>query len=110
MAVAPAKKTVGEIEDLLTACFQRLSAALFNPPTGQAQNISDAMNIIQTVLNEMIVKGLHRDAQVLGKLTTVLTDKTAELVKLKETLKQMAEIAAFGAALLNTMASIIPIL
>jgi hypothetical protein len=62
------------------------------------------------VLNQIIVQSLHQDAQILGKLTAQLKDPTNQLVQLKNTLRQLAQVAALGAPVLNTIASVLPML
>ncbi len=102
--------TVGEVEDLLNGAYSKLSTALRNPPAGQLQNIVDALNLIEWVLNQIIIQDLRQDAAVLGKLARVLRSATDQLNKLKDVLTQLSQVAALGASLLNTLASILPLL
>jgi len=69
-----------------------------------------SMAAIEAVLDKIEVQGLHQDALVLGKLTDELQGATNELNELKATLEQIAAVAEFGAALLNTVASLLPLL
>ncbi len=102
--------TVGEVEDLLNGAYSKLSIALRNPPDGQLDAIVNALNLIEWVLNQIIIQGLHQDAQILGKLSSQLQNATDELVELKNDLTQLAQVAALGASLLNTIGSILPLL
>jgi hypothetical protein len=102
--------TVGEVEDLLNGAYKKLSIALRNPPAGQLQTIVESLNLIEWMLNQIIVQGLHQDAQILGKLSTQLTNATNQLNQLKNDLTQLAQVAALGASLLNTIGSILPLL
>ena len=105
-----ANPTIGEIEDLLTGAYQKLSVALRNPPPGQGQNIVDALNLIEWLLNQLIIQGLHQDAIILGKLADQLKNATAQLTQLKAVLTQLQQVAALGTSLLNTIGSILPVL
>lgn len=102
--------TVGEVEDLLNAAYRKLSIALRDPPAGQLQTIVDGLNLVEWVLNQIVIQGLHRDAQILGKLSTQLKNATNQLIQLKKDLTQLAQVAALGASLLNTIGSILPLL
>jgi hypothetical protein len=102
--------TIGEVEDLLNGAYKKLSIALRNPPAGQLQTIVDTLNLIEWVLNQIIIQGLHRDAQILAKLSAQLKNATDQLVQLKNNLTQLAQVAALGASLLNTIGSILPLL
>jgi hypothetical protein len=104
------KKTVGQVEDLLKNLYQRLAQASKDPPSGQGANIGNAMNAVEWVLGQIDEQHLHHDAEMLRTLRHALDDATDKLRDLKATLKQMADAAALGAALLNTIASVIPLL
>jgi hypothetical protein len=104
------QRTIGEIDDQLTALHQRLSDAAGAPPPGTGLIIASCLAAIDAVLDKIEVQGLHQDALVLGKLTDELQGATNELNELKATLEQIAAVAEFGAALLNTVASILPLL
>jgi hypothetical protein len=72
--------------------------------------IANCLAAIDAVLDKTEVQGLHQDAIVLGKLTDELQGATNMLNELKATLEQIAAVAEFDAALLNTVASIMPLL
>jgi len=109
-ARANAPLTVGEVEDLLNSLYDRLSVALRDPPDGQLDAIVSALNIIEWTLDEIIKQDLHHDAVILGRLADELKGPTDQLVKLKNDLQQLAQVAALGAALLNTIGSVLPLL
>jgi hypothetical protein len=102
--------TIGEVEDRLNGLYSKLSIALRNPPPGQLTAIVAALNLTEWTLNQIIIQNLHQDAQILGKLTTQLKDPTNQLVQLKNTLQQLAQVTAFGVSVLNTIGSILPLL
>jgi hypothetical protein len=104
------KLTIGEVDDRLAALHHRLTDISGAPPPGTGVLIADCLICIEAVMNKIEVQGLHDDAVVLGKLKDELQGATDDLKKLKETLEQIAAVAAFGAALLNTAASILPLL
>jgi hypothetical protein len=102
--------TIGEIDDQLIALHRRLSDAAGDPPPGTGLIIANCLAVIDAVSDKIEVQGLEQDAIVLGKLTDELQGATNELNELKATLEQIAAVAEFGAALLNTVASILPLL
>jgi hypothetical protein len=105
-----AKSTIGEVEDLLEGAYDSLSVALRNPPSGQAQTIVSALNLIEEVLNQIIIQKLHQDAVILKKLSEQLKNVTQQLTQLKNDLQQLSAVTALGTSLLNTIATILPFL
>jgi hypothetical protein len=102
--------TISEIDDQLTALHRRLSDAAGDPPPGTGLIIANCLAAIDAVLDKIEVQGLHQDAIVLGKLTDELQGATNMLNELKATIQRIAAVAELGAALLNTVVSILPLL
>jgi hypothetical protein len=102
--------TVGEVEDRLNNLYDRLSMALRNPPDNQLDNILSALDDVEWTLNKIIIDELHRDAAIVAGLSAMLTGATQKLAARRTTLQNLAQVVALGAALLNTIASVIPLL
>jgi hypothetical protein len=102
--------TVGDVLMLLSNAYVEFSQALDDAPAPVAPLLRTAKSLVRWAQDQITEQELHSDAQILTKLTEQLKDPTGKLTDLKNTLQQLQAAAGVAADVLNTIASILPLL
>ena len=106
----PAPKTVGDVAILLSDAYVAFSEALDDAPPELAPLLQSAASLVRWTQDQLETQGLHDDAQALQKLTGQLNDPTGKLAQLKNVLQELQQAAEVAAAVVDSAASLLPLL